>query len=85
MRAAYKILAFLLVGAGATIAQDNPAPAAEPSVMTLQTTTRRTAMDAANAWISDRSKHGQIYVHKLTINPDPNGKYTVHIEYTDTN
>ena len=85
MRAAHKILAFLLVGAGATIAQGNSAPAAKPSVMTLQTTTRRTAMDAANAWINDPSKHGQIYVHKLTINPDPNGKYTVHIEYSDTN
>jgi hypothetical protein len=85
MRAAYKILAILLMGAGAALAQGNSAPPAQPSIMTLQTTTRRTAMDAANAWINDPSKHGQIYVHKLTINPDPNGKYTVHIEYTNTN
>jgi hypothetical protein len=85
MRAACMFFAFLVLGAETAVAQVNSAPAAGSSVVTLQTTTRFTAMAAANAWISDLSKHGQIAVHKLTINPGPNGKYAVRIEYTETN
>ena len=85
MRPAYTTFAFLILGVGVAVAQPSSVPAAGSSVVTLQTTTRFTAMQAANAWISDGSKHGPIAVHKLTINPGPNGKYAVRIEYTNTN
>jgi hypothetical protein len=85
MRAACLVFTFLLAGAGVAAAQVNSETAPGSSVVMLQTTTRFTAMAAANAWISDGSKHGPIAVHKLTINPGPNGKYVVRIEYTNTN
>jgi hypothetical protein len=82
MRTGEMVLACLLSLANAGAGWAQATPAAVPSVITIQTATRLAAMEAASAWINDRSKHGQIYVHGFTINPGPNGKYTARIEYT---